>query len=129
MNIGEANDNLIMLKYFLQEEGDENWEEYCEAIETLLTAYEKEKEEKTLIAKNRKEIFEKYEKEKKKNIITQQMNTNLIEALKDSVSKDKIKVKIEEEKEKLSKADQCSITIDFYCNTIEVLQSLLEEKE
>lgn len=38
-------DNLIMLKYFLQEEGDENWEKYCEAIETLLTAYEKEKEE------------------------------------------------------------------------------------
>ena len=44
MNIEEANDNLIMLKYFLQEEGDENWEKYCEAIETLLTAYEKEKE-------------------------------------------------------------------------------------
>ena len=40
----EANDNLIMLKYFLQEEGDENWEKYCEAIDTLLTAYEKEKE-------------------------------------------------------------------------------------
>ena len=44
MNIEEANDNLIMLKYFLQEEGDENWEKYCESIETLLTAYEKEKE-------------------------------------------------------------------------------------
>ena len=43
MNIEEANDNLIMLKYFLQEEGDENWEKYCEAIDTLLTAYEKEK--------------------------------------------------------------------------------------
>ena len=50
MNIEEANDNLIMLKYFLQEEGDENWEKYCEAIETLLTAYEKEKE------KNKKAI-------------------------------------------------------------------------
>lgn len=44
MNIEQANDNLIMLKYFLQEEGDENWEKYCEAIETLLTAYGKEKE-------------------------------------------------------------------------------------
>lgn len=44
MNIEEANDNLIMLKYFLQEEGDENWEKYCESIETLLTAYKKEKE-------------------------------------------------------------------------------------
>ena len=43
MNIEEANDNLIMLKYFLQEEGDENWEKYFEAIETLLTAYVKEK--------------------------------------------------------------------------------------
>lgn len=44
MNIEEANDNLIMLKYFLQEEGDKNWEKYCGAIDALLTAYEKEKE-------------------------------------------------------------------------------------
>lgn len=51
MNIEEANDNLIMLKYFLQEEGDENWEKYCEAIETLLTAYEKEKEENKRLRK------------------------------------------------------------------------------
>lgn len=45
MNIEEANDNLIMLKYFLQEEGDENWEKYCEAIETLLTAYENQQKQ------------------------------------------------------------------------------------
>ena len=51
MNIEEANDNLIMLKYFLQEEGDENWEKYCEAIETLLTAYEKEKGENKRLRK------------------------------------------------------------------------------
>ena len=29
----EINDNLIMLKYFIQEEGDENWQDYCNAIE------------------------------------------------------------------------------------------------
>ena len=40
----EINDNLIMLKYFLQEEGDENWQDYCEAIQGLLDLYEQEKE-------------------------------------------------------------------------------------
>ena len=53
MNIEEANDNLIMLKCFLQEEGYENWEKYCEAIETLLTAYEKEKEKNESLIKER----------------------------------------------------------------------------
>ena len=58
MNIEETNDNLIMLKYFLQEEGDENWEKYCESIETLLTAYEKEKEENKELEKKLDEISE-----------------------------------------------------------------------
>ena len=58
MNIEEANDNLIMLKYFLQEEGDENWEKYCEAIETLLTANEKEKEKNKELEKKLDEISE-----------------------------------------------------------------------
>ena len=43
MSEEEINDNLIMLKYFLEQEGDENWEDYCNAIQGLLDLYEQEK--------------------------------------------------------------------------------------
>ena len=87
MNIEEANDNLIMLKYFLQEEGDENWEKYCEAIETLLTAYEKEKGtshyiQSQLDIANAKLVEEK-EKNKKAEELYMQHNQMIIDILKE----------------------------------------------
>ena len=59
------NDNLTIQGMF----GDiyEEIQKDNTAIETLLTSYEKEKEDKKLIEKNRKEIFEKYEKERVEN--------------------------------------------------------------
>lgn len=146
MSIEEANDNLIMLKYFLQEEGDENWEKYCDAIETLLLAYEKEKEKnKELdkinyrVNKNLLETAEEIEELRnevmEKELIIAGMKEDrriAVEEIQEQyyISKDKIKAKIEE----LDKAYEDSKNEDgeseyYYPNyTIEVLQELIEKE-
>lgn len=70
-----------------------------------------------LIEKQQKELEDLKEKHK----ITEQMNENLIEALKDSISKDKIKTKIKELNEI---ADEDNL--EEYAK-IDVLKELLEE--
>lgn len=116
MNIEEANDNLIMLKYFLQEEGDENWEKYCEAIETLLTA----KKITNLIEKQQKEI----EELKNADLTTVYLN-GVYDGEKKA--KDKIKAKIEEIDEVLKGQLIEKIRVYFEAQK-EVLQSLLEKE-
>jgi len=70
-----------------------------------------------LIEKQQKEI----EELKEKNKTTKQMNKNLLEVLKDSISKDKIKAKIEE----LEKGNKNTF---IRGEKILVLQSLLEKE-
>ena len=94
MNIEEVNYNLRMLKYFLEEEGDEDWEKYCETIETLLTAYEKEKEKREIAEENHKVLSLDLGKALKElglyedTIIADEL---VLEINKRFVSKDKIK--------------------------------------
>lgn len=119
----EINDNLIMLKYFLQEEGDENWQDYCEAIQGLLDLYEKEKE---------KNINLTQELEKRKWVKIKE-NGEVEPAF--FISKDKIREKIEPKLKELDK--QINEEWKKYGNSKELqdmedmynfLQQLLEEE-
>lgn len=142
MKIEEAIEILSDLVVSLQEQSSHKTFKEMIAIETLLTAYKKEKEknkelEKTLkqtqnswyedtqkIEKQQKEI----EKEKEKNGILRKELNKKIDALDramnnpDYICKDKIKAKIEE----LEKGDKNTF---IRGEKILVLQSLLEEKE
>lgn len=42
MNIEEAIDNLLMLKYFIEQEKENNYKEYITAIETVLNELDKD---------------------------------------------------------------------------------------
>lgn len=57
MKLEEAKDNLIMLKYFLNEEKEENYKDYTKTIETVLQALEEK--QKDTITINKKDLKEK----------------------------------------------------------------------
>lgn len=80
MSEEEMNDNLLMLKYFLKEEGDENWEDYCNAINkalNLISNLQKELDKKDkvidLMADKLSERSEWYTKERWKEICYKQV--------------------------------------------------------
>lgn len=66
MSEEEMNDNLLMLKYFLKTECDENWEDYCNAINkalNLISNLQKENEELKEEVLDRKILMEQQQKE------------------------------------------------------------------
>ena len=119
MNIEEAKKKIIIL---IEENIDEWWatKEDIDALNTLLTAYEKEKEEN-------KKLKDEY--------LVQRDLINP-DFLKDYISKDKIKAKIEEYENKIKKIrskklinePEDTIAITRYAHYISVLQSLLEKE-
>lgn len=91
-------------------------ERLCESIEHLIEAYRKVKEENLKMRAGHK--------------ITEQMNSNLIEVLKDSVPKSKIKEKIEEilEKGKQMSDKERQEETQFMQGKLKALEELLEEE-
>lgn len=108
----EINDNLIMLKYFLKEERDENWQDYCNAIQGLLDLYQKEKE-------------------KNKELVNADLTTVYMNGFYDGEKKwkDKIKEKIDyyKEMEEPVPKEDVLFKANIHCK-IQVLQELLEER-
>lgn len=96
---------------------DWKWhKELSEEIEHLIEAYRKVKKENLKMRAGHK--------------ITEQMNSNLIEVLKDSVSKSKIKEKIEEilEKGKQMSDKERQEETQFMQGKLKALEELLEEE-
>lgn len=143
MNEKQINDNLLMLKYFIQEEADENWQDYCEAIQGLLDLYNSEKEKNKKLEENSIHFMDCDSKElMRNNQELAKINKRLIsdnEALRKEINNDyvckkfiKEKIsKLENESKPLYEKEFTSVDEDWVLHNnrrkIEVLEELLEE--